>query len=342
MIPKAPQLSLCIPTYNRAGLLRESMEAILAQIGPEEAAQVEILVVDNASSDGTEAVIEDAVRQSPHVRLRFVRNAENIGPDRNFLKAITLAQGEFVFLVSDDDILLPGAVAALLAMIRRHPNFDAFSMNVCPFVSSPKDAGPALLDLPEDLAVHRRDDALRLLGTLIGFMSILAFRKSCIEPGSYAGRTGTNFLQSFLFLDVLAGERGFAVAAQPRLAQRAGNAAGLDYFRVFVTGLHGVLAYAEEKGYSRTVTRRIEADNLIAVRHFVSSVKLHGLHADLWPGCGDAVRRLFQVYGFRPYLWLAVVPLMFFPVPMRPLIPRLRRLLGRTAAGVDNANRLHR
>jgi len=341
-----PRLSLCVPTYNRAGLLDQSLRAVLGQITPDMADLVEIIVLDNASPDGTPAVVARAQADFPPLPLRALRHPQNIGPDANFAAAVQQARGDYVYLLSDDDILLPGAVARLLALIREHPGFDAFCLNIRPFITDPGEARPPLLTLTQDAVLHSGDEALALLGTLIGFLSIIAFNKSRIASKDYADKVGTNFIQSFFFLDVLAGGNGFVATSEPLLAQRAENAVGLNYFRVFVTSLHAVLAYAEETGYSRAVTHRIEAKNLVAVRHFVSSVKLHGLHAELWPGRRDAIRRLFQVYGFRPYLWLGVVPLMFFPAALRPLIPKLRGLLGRApssaAEGVAHASRIPR
>ena len=341
-----PLLSLCVPTYNRAGLLDQALRAVLDQITPDMADLVEIVVLDNASPDGTPAVVTRVQADFPRLPLRALRHPQNIGPDANFYEAVKEAQGEYVYLLSDDDILLPGAVARLLSLIQEHPGFDAFCLNIRPFVSDVGEARPPLLTLTQDAVLHSGDEALALLGTLIGFMSIMAFNRSCVATKDYTDKVGTNFIQSFFFLDVLADGHGFVATAQPLLAQRAENAVGLNYFRVFVTSLHSVLAYAEETGYSRAVTHRIEARNLVAVRHFVSSVKLHGLHAELWPGRRDAIHRLFRVYGFHPYLWLLVVPLMFFPAALRPLIPKLRGMLGRApssaAEGVAHASRLSR
>ncbi len=137
-------------------------------------------------------------------------------------------------------------------------------------------------------------------------------------------------MQAFIFLDALAQSQGFVIAANPLLAQRADNSPLDNYFRVFVTGINAVLTYAAQAGYSQKVIKQVKAKNLVDVRHFVSRVKIYGRGAELWPSRHDAIRRLFQMYGFRPYLWLVVVPLMFFPHPLSPLVFKLRRLLGRT------------
>ncbi len=343
MNPETPLLSLCIPTYNRAVLLTQALDAILTQIGPEEAQQIEVLILDNASPDGTPAVIEDAARRSPHVSLRRVRHANNIGPDANFLEAICLASGEFVYLISDDDVLLPGGVRKLLEMIQRYPDFDAFSLNCQGFQFSPEEPGVPYLVLSEDLATQDKDEVLQMAQTSIGFMSIMAFRKARIADriaaGMYADKIGTHFLQSYVFLDVLLGGNGFAAAATPMIAQRAENSTAFNYFQVFITEIHALMTYAQRIGFSRSVVRKIEAKNLTQTRHFISRVMIYGREREMWSSRRDAISRLFGVYGWNPYIWLVLVPLMFFPRPLRPLVPLVRRLLGRPEAAAERAAR---
>ena len=331
--PTTPLLSLCIPTYNRAALLGQSLGAIFSQIGPEDAAWVEVLILDNASTDDTPAVVTQAQTDFPYIPAHALRNPENIGPDRNFLKAIGLARGRFVYLISDDDVLLPGAVSTLLRLIREHPDFDGFSLNARTFRRSPEEESMPWFPLGADVTFRDKSEVLGLLQTSIGFMSILAFNKSRIEKqlvaGDYEDKIGSNFLQCFLFLDALSASEGVIVLAQPLLAQRAENSPFDNYFRIFVTGINKVLTYAERGGYSRQVISRVKSKNLIDVRHFVSRVKIYGNGAELWPSRPDAIRRLFEMYGFQPYLWLVVVPLMFFPRFLSPLVLKLRRVLGR-------------
>ena len=82
-----------------------------------------MLVLDNASPDETPAVVAQAQADFPHVPLRYVRRPENIGPDANFTDALTQARGKFLYLLSDDDVLLPGAVAEAAGADRRASRF---------------------------------------------------------------------------------------------------------------------------------------------------------------------------------------------------------------------------
>ena len=104
-----PLLTIAIPTFNRADRLKRCLEACLEQTAGK---SVELLVSDNASEDATQAFMTEFCKKN--LAVSYVRNPENIGPDRNFLNCYNCAKGEYVLLLGDDDVLLPGAVDAIL------------------------------------------------------------------------------------------------------------------------------------------------------------------------------------------------------------------------------------
>lgn len=110
---KDPLLSICIATYNRAGFIGETLDSILAQLEDD----VELLVVDGASTDNTESVVREYARREP--RLRYVRLSAKGGVDQDYDKSMELARGEFCWLFTDDDLLKPGAVAGVKAAVQR-------------------------------------------------------------------------------------------------------------------------------------------------------------------------------------------------------------------------------
>ena len=112
-------LSICIPTFNRLPYLKEAIDALLPQIEKTMPGQVEFLVSDNCSTDGT----ADYLAAIQSNRLRFWTNEVNIGGDRNFLKCISEARGDYVWLVGDDDLIAEDGVARVLTAIEReHPD----------------------------------------------------------------------------------------------------------------------------------------------------------------------------------------------------------------------------
>jgi glycosyltransferase involved in cell wall biosynthesis len=116
----APLLSICIATRNRAEYLGRTLDTILAQCaGAAAADEVEVVVVDGASSDGTAEVVQ--ARAAVRGCLRYWPQAVNSGIDGDFDKAVAVANGTYCWLFSDDDLPAPDAVAKVLAACRQDP-----------------------------------------------------------------------------------------------------------------------------------------------------------------------------------------------------------------------------
>ena len=106
------KLSVAIPTYNFANYLPETLDSILTQA---RAGEVEILILDGASSDETPALIKKYQRYFSNIT--YVRRAQRGGIDRDMARAVTQASGDYCWLFSGDDLMLPGALAKALDKI---------------------------------------------------------------------------------------------------------------------------------------------------------------------------------------------------------------------------------
>jgi abequosyltransferase len=111
----APKLSICIATFNRGKFIGETLDSVLAQMTSE----VELVVVDGASPDDTQEQVSAYVARFP--QLRYIREATNSGVDRDYDKAVGYARGEYCWLMTDDDLLMPGAVQRVLAQLDEAP-----------------------------------------------------------------------------------------------------------------------------------------------------------------------------------------------------------------------------
>ena len=114
-------LTVGIPTRNRCGYLRDLLEALEAQVGGAglRRDQVEVLVSDNASSDATGELGRGFASRLPHAR--YWCNAQNIGAQGNYHKLVDEARGRFLWIIGDDDLLLPGAVGRTVEDLEAEP-----------------------------------------------------------------------------------------------------------------------------------------------------------------------------------------------------------------------------
>lgn len=102
-------VSVLIPTYNGARHIRPAIDSVLSQAG----VGLELIVVDDHSSDGT----ADVVESYGDPRIRVIRNPSRLGAEGNWNRALELATGTYVKLLPQDDLLHPGSLAAQVATL---------------------------------------------------------------------------------------------------------------------------------------------------------------------------------------------------------------------------------
>lgn len=104
-------ISVCMATYNGAVYIKEQLESILSQIGPED----EIVISDDGSTDATLDVV--AALNEP--RIQVFANT-NHGYVHNFENAISHAKGDYIFLSDQDDIWHPNKVKRCLEVLQEY------------------------------------------------------------------------------------------------------------------------------------------------------------------------------------------------------------------------------
>lgn len=110
------KVSVVIPCFNYARYVEAAIASALAQDGVE----VEVIVVDDASTDGAVDVIATVAQADRRVRL--VRHEHNTGPVRTFNDGLARASGEFLVRLDADDLLTPGSLGRAVDVCRRFPS----------------------------------------------------------------------------------------------------------------------------------------------------------------------------------------------------------------------------
>jgi glycosyltransferase involved in cell wall biosynthesis len=110
-----PTLSVIIPNYNHSQHLPVAVNAILSQpVQP-----LEIILIDDGSTDNSVEVIQDLAHRNPLVK--FHRNEQNQGVCFTVNRGIELARGDYVFMSSADDEILPGFLEKSLGILTQYP-----------------------------------------------------------------------------------------------------------------------------------------------------------------------------------------------------------------------------
>jgi len=111
-----PTVSVCVPTYNGAAFLAQTLDSIAAQTFGD----FEILIVDDMSTDATLSIAESFVATEP--RARIIRNTERAGSSaRNANQCLRHARGEWIKFLFQDDLMAPTCLARMLDACQRGP-----------------------------------------------------------------------------------------------------------------------------------------------------------------------------------------------------------------------------
>lgn len=162
-----PVLSVCIPTYNRG---EEFALRVRAWLAAAEGDDFEIVVSDNASTDGTAAAF--AAFSDP--RLVYCRNEKNIGAFENQLRAFAAAHGTWLMQLTDKDEIVPSAFPAALTVLRG-------LQTACGSFRLVRSAGETL---DGSVQIHSGADAYARFGLAYAHPSGCFFRADVLSDGT--------------------------------------------------------------------------------------------------------------------------------------------------------------
>lgn len=172
-----PFITIGIPTWNRCGYLKKNIDSLVHQITKNNLHElVEIVISDNGSTDGTKFTCEDLSNQ--YSFIKYHRHQQNRGANANFQFVIEAANGKYVWLLGDDDLVVDDIITKVIQDIEQNQ----------PDVV----VGPAIFDHTKEKATHQkfqeivltnrevltREDVIALAGKISG----LIFKKSSVMP----------------------------------------------------------------------------------------------------------------------------------------------------------------
>lgn len=212
-----PRLTICIATYNRARFIAQTLDSIINQLHP----QVELLVLDGASPDDTASVV--ARYLLPDRPLRYFREAVNSGVDADYDKAVDYARGDYCWLMTDDDLLEPGAVERVLSVLEERP--DLVVVNARTFDADLQHVlSERLIKIEEDRVFH--DDTpgvFALTADYLSFIGGVVVRRDLWMRRERKRYYGSLFIHlGVLFQAPIEGRVN--VIAEPLVSIRYGNA----------------------------------------------------------------------------------------------------------------------
>lgn len=302
-------LSIAIPTYNRALWL----QLCLAQLLPQVAAvgnSVEVTIYDNASPDNTPQVVQSFIEQG--FSLSYIRNAENIGSDRNIAQCFNLACGKYVLILGDDDVFLDGALQKIMALLG-NGNYGAVFVSAYGYNGDFIKEKPLQMDLPP-LLFCDMDPFVKKCSTNAAFISSIIINRSCAKDVDAQRFVGTALVQTYLFYEAISRNHQTIFVQEYLIAAKRIENRDYDVVNIFSHDFNKVLQYLVARGLALST---VAAINRKLLWYFLP-IHLITLRASLIPihRAEEAYNNLYALYRQEPLFWVCCMPILKLPASL--------------------------
>ncbi|WP_158300582.1 glycosyltransferase family 2 protein [Chromobacterium sp. ATCC 53434] len=227
-------LSICIPTFNREAYLRRLLDTLLPAV-ERHRSKVSLLVLDNASSDGTAALCQAYIQAGKP--LRYQCNDRNLGPDANVIQSFERVDSVYGWILGDDEYVYEQTLDTVIETLER----EELSLL---YLKSETCTETRLADRkPRNQGIDHFSssaDFARPIGVYFTFISALVFNKrQLLQDPDFAGsiRQGTWIGQMAWILPLLRQGRRFASSQACLIAAEPNNSSG-GYRLVEVFGVN--------------------------------------------------------------------------------------------------------
>jgi abequosyltransferase len=158
-----PLLSICIPTFNRAPFLKECLKSLADQFSnPVIKNQVNIFILDNQSADNTAEIVKPFTDTYDNIKYIIDSEPRKIIP--GIIKVASLANGEYIWVFSDDDLQSPDSLITVINFINKNHS-DLILGNLVGFSDTSTTRYKNLLKVDEDIVMKNKHEFFALLNT---------------------------------------------------------------------------------------------------------------------------------------------------------------------------------
>jgi glycosyltransferase involved in cell wall biosynthesis len=204
-------LSVVFPNYNHAKYLAIQLESIISQsLKP-----LEIIIIDDASTDDSVKIIERYMTVEP--RIRLIKNQINLGVEANINRLINLATGDYIYLSAADDVTMPGLFEKSMKLLSEHPSAGLCSGLGRMIGEFGEDRGLRVLPIPSRIPCYMSPEQVQekliKYGRWFAISSMILRKDAIIAEGGQNIEFGS-FADNFLAL-VVALKHGACFIPEP-------------------------------------------------------------------------------------------------------------------------------
>lgn len=248
-------LSICIPTFNRPGMLKNTIENLIKNIYSKDFVK-EILIIDNSETNDSKDIVENYLKN--YNKIRYIKNEINIGAEGNFRKGILESSGEYVWIIGDDDSLEECTKNILEEKFSQ--NFDCLITNFSLYDFNLENLLKHKVLKGSNVIYNDKNNILKDFGLRLSFISTIIFKKNLFESRNNSAyknfeKYGLSFLV-FVYSIFLDPKNIVFFEKESLVRQRGFNNDYLlradKYYNVFAKGFKNVYDFLETKGYAKS------------------------------------------------------------------------------------------
>jgi abequosyltransferase len=301
-------LSITIPTYNRAGFLKRSLEYLYLQ-KEDIANNIEIIVSDNASTDNTREIVQHFIDLG--LKIVYIRNVENKGPDFNVAQCYKMAKGQYVLALGDDDLILLSGVKSLVRLLSSGDEYGIVYLSSYPLLTK---------EVPEFDNEHIRytiynnyKDFILKETYYVTFISGNIINRKYVCQVNLDLYFNTNLSQVPLILTAILNSSKNVYVYNGILASQIENSSGYNFLKVFGINFMKIINEQQKKSPDKTFKNLFESDLILTFLPYAISLLRstdHQFEVD-W-SIKEDLANAFK----RNYYYLLVKPFFYLPVPI--------------------------
>lgn len=315
-------LTIAIPTYNGEHFIANALESVLSQLTDQNKDSIDILVLDNKSTDNTGAIVNQFQKKFPSL-INYVCNQKNIGYDRNIDKIFHIGESEFVKILADDDALYPGSLQQHLNLIKTCLDVDCFQMNFDVY-NTELDHIINKLDVNNKQDVYCLDGDQFLIkgcGRFGQVSSLMIRRKKWLENDPTEGYD-TNYIHVFMIFKII--DTGISyISALPMIKVRTGSPnfeTNSDNSILVSMGSIKIYKYFIKYGKYKKEYKFLLSEQIKYCAHKIINAKINGLKRPI-----NTFTKIFINYYNSLFYWTIFFPLLIIPSIIYKIISKVNK-----------------
>jgi len=298
-------LSIAIPTYNRAKWLRLCLDELLPQIIAV-GNHVDVTVYDNASPDNTAELVQTYINMGSQVS--YVRNAENIGSDRNIAQCFNLAKGRYVLILGDDDVILEGGLLKLTDLLAAN-DFGVAFISAYGYNNNFKQEKPEQATV-QPLVFKDKNAFVKKCATNAAFISSLIINRKIMKDVDANQYVGTALVQTHLFYEAISRESKSLYVSEYLIAAKRIESRDYNVINIFTIEFNRALQYLVLKGLDQETINQI---NRKLLWYFLPIHLINLRKTQSKTSIDFSYTALHILYKHELLFWLCCMPVLKFP-----------------------------